>query len=267
MELLRNLDQQSFKYELTVDKNSSFKTALGGCLLILLIGISVLAFVAFGRDFINKTSPTIYSSYSKTNNPVIPNSQFKGYRMAGAVMQRGGASIEDQDRILELQSLIGITNPANEVTTVFTPYSPDVCIERKNYTESETQDLRSNFIGKAETYKCLSEKIDQDIYGAFGNPVFTIWIFAVNLCVNTTQNNYHCFPDEVINKRLEEFYLHLIFEEYYVNSNDYNAPLKRYYNKKLIRLSALSSRIDTLIFRAFEYISDNGFLIENKEKY
>jgi hypothetical protein len=267
MELLRNIDLQSFNYEFTVDKNSSFKTALGGCLIVLLIVISVLAFVAFGRDFINKTSPTIYSSYSKTDNPVIPKSQFKGYRIAGAAMYRGGASIEDQDRILEIQSLTGITNPANEVTTVFTPYFPDVCIERKNYTDSETQDLRSNFIGKPETYKCLSEKIDHDINGSFGNPVFTIWMFTINRCANSTQNNNHCFPDEVINQRLEEFYLHLIFEEYYINSNDYEAPLKRYYNKKLITLSARSTRIDTLYFRSFEYISDNGFLIESKQSY
>jgi hypothetical protein len=267
MKLLKSLDHQNFKYELTVDKNSSFKTALGGFLLILLTAVSILAFVAFGRDLVNKKNPIIYSSYNKTESQVIPNSQFKGYRLAGAVMYSGGLPIEDQDKMLEFKSVVAITNPANEETTVFKFYDSDTCINRKNYTEVETQDFMSNFIGKPETYKCLSEKIDEDLFGLFGNPEFTIWMFAVNRCVNSTTNDNNCYPDEIISEKLKEFYLHLIFEEYYINSNDYEAPLKRYYNKKIIRLSALSARQDTLIFRAFEYTSDNGFLVESKESY
>lgn len=131
----------------------------------------------------------------------------------------------------------------------------------------QKNELKESFIGEADTYKCLNESLEYDISGTFGDPKFVVWGFEVRRCVNTTENNNSCFPKELTDSRLKEFYLHLIFEGFYIDSNDFDKPVNFNYNKRIIRLGIFSSPIDIIYLRPFEYISDNGFLLEDKQYY
>ena len=101
----------------------------------------------------------------------------------------------------------------------------------------------------------------------FADSKFNMWILYVNYCKNTTENNFHCKSREEIQEIMKETYFYLTFTNFYIDSSDYQLPIKKTYTRVSIRSSASNNRRDTFHLRKFYYYSDNGLLLEDWKKH
>jgi len=66
---------------------------------------------------------------------------------------------------------------------------------------------------------------------------------------------------------MKEIYFQFIWSSYYIDSSNYQNPVKFSYENSLLRGSAMASRSDIFYYRIFNYYSDNGFILEDKSHY
>ena len=251
---MKQLDLISeFKSNILVDRDSLFRTSFGGCLTILIAVISALCIFGFGRELYSKNNPIVTTSdYIDSNSLKLDRSIFK---TAISPVKTGGELYQDLDKMIEVTSSSLIINPNNEPISSFSHSRAKKC---------KNSEMKNSFMNDEENYYCLSEKTNNNLEGSYGNSTFSVWIFYVNYCLNTTENNYHCKSREEIQKTMNEIYFQIVFTNFYIDSSDYNTPVKSNYNEIIIRSSATNYRFDAFFFKKFDFFSDNGFILKDK---
>lgn len=70
--------------------------------MILLTIITILSFVAFGRDLIARKSPIVYTANTVSLTKSLNKNYFKSFKAAIALTYPGGVQIPDIERMVDL---------------------------------------------------------------------------------------------------------------------------------------------------------------------
>lgn len=139
------------------------------------------------------------------------------------------------------------------------------CKENELFLENK-YNITSSLISQSSAYSCLDRSNENitNLEGSFGNPKFKMWRISIDYCKNTTENNNFCKTRQEIQRYLPVFFVHLIVSDYYLDSKDYEKPIKETYSTKILRVSSKNSRRDTFFYRTFSYFSDSGLILKEK---
>jgi hypothetical protein len=92
------------------------------------------------------------------------------------------------------------------------------------------------------------------------------WIFVISeKCKNSTSNNYHCKPPEVIDKYLAGGYLVMFVPDQTVLPTYYSNPIMSFVLNNYTTFASDVFREVWLNYKKLQIISDIGWLMEEKE--
>lgn len=262
---MRKLDAFPFTPTLHINSHFGFQTAFGGIISILLGIVTVLASAAFSVDVFTKTNPIVLSSDNVIQHPTIDKTLFKVF---AAPTLPGGVPILELEKYLnfriQMSDSDGLDKTRN-MTTFFTYFNLDKCQDSPVLQDSELN-LNNSLNAPLDNYYCLSGEDSRllDLYGSFGSNKFVMWKLIVETCQNSTLNNYSCKTPDQIKSKLGRFFIHFGLSTMYVDSNDYDNPLKRNFFTRIMRVSVFNYRNDIIFNRIVDYTTDSGFLLESK---
>ena len=122
--------------------------------------------------------------------------------------------------------------------------------------------------GELNTSYCL-KNFNLTLAGGYKYDKFSYIRLKIFPCVNTTENNNHCKPKEIINQYLSSTYISLIIKDIGLNPTNFTSPI-------LPTIQNLFTTIDKKFFREFilyfgvtEIQTDKGFFNEilDKQKF
>ena len=108
---------------------------------------------------------------------------------------------------------------------------------------------------------CINTTKDIYLQGSFGQPEWTYLNFEFNKCINSSENNYSCLPENEMNSVLDGGYVGLFVTDFSVYPNDYKNPL-HLYGKNIFTGFSVREYLDCWVYlRPIEINTDNGFII------
>lgn len=262
---MRKLDLFPFQPILHVDTNCGFMTSFGGGITILLGVTTILAIIEFSKDVFQKNEPFVISSDNVEFFPHFPKEHFQAFI---SPQMAGGIYIPESDRYVNVRVQIAdsdFTDKTRNSTTIFTYFDLVKCNETSMLNNSD-YNFGNLITSNLDGYYCLPGTDSRllDLQGTFGSSKFVIWKFIVESCTNSTLNNFKCKTPEDIKLKLAKFYIHFGLSTFYVDTNDYNSPLKKSFLSRFMRVSTFNYRNDVIFSRLVDYITDSGFILEDK---
>ena len=120
----------------------------------------------------------------------------------------------------------------------------------------------------------LENKVDLDLFycikpnststeGYWGNAINQYVKIYINKCVNTTQNNNHCYSEREIDQTIKGSLLSMFWRNSMLQMKDYNSPIASNFDNQYFSLNVeltftLFVNLRTLLFQ-----DDKGFLLED----
>ena len=157
-------------------KNSSWhKSNIGGLMTFILLVITILCFIGFGIDIVQRKRPQIYNSKAINNMNTLEKNKTI---FAFAPMLRGGKKIEDIYR--KINPLVYYVEVNAGKDTKYTLVPLVSCMETEVF-KSNFMNITGVLIGKAETYLCMSDEFNLPWIGKFGNGISSYYEFYFKL--------------------------------------------------------------------------------------
>ena len=257
---MKNLDFITYLPTIKFEKSEGIKTVFGSILTILMCMISIFSFSAFGKDLFLKKAPITRYSSEIAANLTIQNSDV--FIPIGFVM-RGGAPIDDIERRLEVfYGKFDVEN-GRPLYSYYQFFRGVQCSKHSKPFIENKQNIHSFLGGPQERYWCPPEEFRFDIEGVYGSSKVLSWDIHVRACVNTTENNNHCFPKSNNDEYLKLFFTHIVASSNLVNPSDLENPITPIFITKWARSSSHVSRQEVLFYKAVKFISDEGFILES----
>lgn len=262
---MKAIDLNGYKTSLSINNSNSFKTKIGGFLTILLSLLTLLSIIAFGRNLIYRTNPIVNISYNFIQTPILnKNIPFLFFN----VMTSRAIEIPNLNRMI-YYSLVMIDADGNRngPKVIYTYLNLISCNETEHF-QNNVHNITNYLLSTPSLYKCVnhSDPNLQDMEGSYGNSRSVSWAIYGEICKNTTANNNFCLPRETIEKELNSYRSQIGIFNYYIDSNDYENPLKPTFYSTVFRSSLYNSRQDIYFLSLVDYYSDNGFILDSNNK-
>jgi len=263
--IFKSFDRTDYFTKLTFQNEVHFKTIFGGILTLCLGIITILCIIGFGLDLVKKNKSSVVMADFIDPLPRLEREEFE---FAISFMIKGGVPIENFERMFNVLTTYGITDNDSEEITSWTTKSMVKCSSIDGFNSSERyKKMSSEFISYPETYFCLPPNFDTPLEYSFGSPKFTTLEIVVQYCQNTTDYNKCMTREEIQQSGYEFFYTQLVYKTNYIDSSDFQNPVKEIFDAKLFRIAINSFRTDFPVFKGLEYSSDNGILLDSTQTY
>jgi hypothetical protein len=148
-----------------------------------------------------------------TNQTISDSTYNKGYRLAIGI-NYGAIAYEKEDADRLVYFVLRYTRSMPETGIPVKQFYPinDYCLNDPNKTQAQKDEFRNQTMTDPSKYRCMAEE-PLPLRGNGNDPTRDRWLIDVRRCVNTTENNNHCFPNEVIDEKIENrTFLHVIYE-------------------------------------------------------
>lgn len=263
MKNLRFFDQLSKKPELLINGNARPLNYLGiffglGLISSLIISFIICIFLIIQRGKIN----VIYNVESNLDNFI----EFNDVQFSLIPTDNNGNNIKDADRLYELKSLfVDYEIIDKKPKLIVKPIPLEECENNYNKIGAFNDSLMINAYKKIA--RCLNMKKNNiTLHGNTipGNAFSTI-NFYLNKCVNTTKKT-DCFPNEEIDKRLNNIKLAVNIGDFDVNTKNQTDPFIPVRRGFLKQFSSTISRKHFYEINNIDFFSDNGLFFESFEK-
>lgn len=256
----KKIDFISEEVGFEVESSRIYKTNFGAFITLLIIITSIIVAFMIGNEVYERKTPNISSSSNYLSNS---NFTLKDYPLFFLVSDTNGKFIKDYDKYLEF-----IYYKFNR-TNSLTDYSAKI-----NKVASKcTMESFNAFIGKIDnttllsyvdmpTY-CVSWDEEDFIKNDYAYTNSSYLNFAFQTCQNKEINN--CAED--IDQMLKEIYVRLFYMNSYEDSLDYKNPIKYYIDVISQQITSSSLKRNYVKFTNNEFVSDNGWLFDDKKEY
>lgn len=172
-------------------------------------------------------------------------------------------SLEEGPVNPKIASMVPVLWKYNKYESEITEIKLEKCELDKHFSKKIYGNVFKN-LGKND-FRCLSQ--DQGNLTLSFNK--TDWsgayiILYVKTCINTTENNNYCFPQEEIDKAMtnSSYYLSMLLDNTAIDHYNLTNPLKTSFYYKQMKLS-YNARSDYYIYwKPIEYTTDRGWLFE-----
>lgn len=252
MESLIKFDFMSPKVGFTINKNETYKTYIGFSLTIVYLLLTILAFVAFGRDLFERRRPSVVYNKDLTKASIYRfNSSNIIFTLYDGNSQEPITNIEQK---LFFYWELFYNYPSGYDT--YTYYFSKCSKETLDYFNETLTIERSN-------YFCLNEGTEVVARGSRSDKFFYSSRIQVDYCENEKFNKTDCLPIETIKKELpKRIAMAFNIDDYFVNSLFRNPLVKNIFQ------TSINSSVENwgrIIFDMImvDFSSDEGWIIES----
>jgi hypothetical protein len=265
MKVMQSLDIIGPEIKIQIDKNDSFKSICGFLSTILLIILSILAFVGFGRDIFENQDPS-----TMFNKEVAPNSARYTLNTSEFTFMWTIADLQNNikpgDGYFTSYFIGQETSPqilketGNSLKETY--YQFEKCSEKRILDDKVKQKLNADIT----KYYCFPENMIAPMKGnnADGNK-FNLKM-VVDICVNTTANNNSCKPPEEIVKYLSAVNMYVVFSDTIIDNYNYTDPGQRSYVAQIITSNPNTFARNVFLFKNVRYYTDQGWILEERRE-
>lgn len=169
---MRSIDLMGPQPKLFINKSTRYQTIFGGFLTILIGFLSILCFIGFGIDIIQRKSPLTTFNKEYIETPILNgNDTFFAY----GVMKIYGYPIENLSQKLKFYFELAYTNAVDQANVI------SKTTRVKMVPCSETEKFKNNFLNvtakllsQIDMYMCPPDSFKPDLEGKFGDSIFKI---------------------------------------------------------------------------------------------
>ena len=256
----QKIDAFGATFELNFDNQLKFKSPFGGILTILMVCVLILAFFFLISDMILKNNP-FYSSRILSNalRPNLTLSINNGF----LIEDEYGNAIRNYLRIFSIKLIyydlhyewdkdgFAHSNYTTQNLSLFDCTEEDFSPEnKKSYDDNN---LRFGV--------CFNDT--QKIGGYFDSPYAKFVVIGVSRCVNSSENNYSCLPQEEINELMfssKQFQISMYYEDLSYDAKNYSSPLSPFMRVKSYFIDPDFTKVQNIFFQEYKVFTDNGII-------
>lgn len=256
--LFINLDFMSEALAFENNGSKNFKSCLGALVSMLVIVVSIIISSFFSIELVERKLP-ITSSYSN----YIDNSEFdlKNFPLFFMISDTAAKALVNYEDYFDVYA--GILNRTNSIKNTY-----DFYIHKSKRCIKEDLSVLEKYIGEEELMRILKLPI---ICFNYENDSVIKNDFAYTNSSYVNLNFEYCNPNvrkcaDDIKQRQNDFYIRTYFVNNYVNTFDYSNPINFFLDSHLQQVSSGVMRRNFIRFTINQFISDNGWLLENKNE-
>jgi len=244
------------------EKISSY---FGLILTVLYVGISLGIFIYYTSRTLRHLDLSVYDStiYSKEIPSVNLNSSDLLYFALAIEIPSTAARFIDET-IYTVKALYS-DSTKNENGTFETNELRELKVEKCQQEKfgSNYQHLFTN--GEFNNSYCIN-KFDFDLRGGFIYENISLINIDIYPCKNSTENNFHCKPQEVIDSFLKGGYFSILLKDIGLNPNNYSYPILPTVQDIYTTISSQFFRNLILYYEIIEIKTDSGIFFENIQR-
>lgn len=257
--MIKKIDFVGYTPKVYFSEQTKFGTVLGGFFTIILLVLTILATIGFGRDIIERKNPTVLTS----NTFIEPSLNLdQGIAIGYRLFYTGGKLIPDLDRLVDIFVLHSVFRPDLSAAQV-TRYETIKCREAEIY-KANVLNITS-LMGNPDDYYCVPNNITFALMGKYGAPINNHMHLRIGICKNSTLNNNRCFPDSVIRQKLASFFVSFLYKDSYIDSKDFEDPVKYYLTSNTLKSSSNNFRQDAYLYKNVSFSSDSGLIMPDSK--
>jgi hypothetical protein len=260
---LTNLDLIGPVPSLYYNSKPKYQSVIGGVFTILTGLLSILAFVGFGYNLLAKQNPvSVYSRELNTELKIKYNDTF--FLFAPHLPYGGRVNVDFARKFKMTFRYINTDGQSPERAsniTYFVERKMVPCAEVQKYKDN-LYDIKSQLVMPLEDYYCISDDFDIPLTDKFGTAKFGMYGIYLDYCDNSTMNGT-CYPIDQVKSMYSMLNMHMISLTYYIDSKDYEKPLKPSYVSNIHIGSTTGSRTDTYFFKNTDVKTDEGWILES----
>lgn len=267
MSWLKKIDITAPEVKLNVQGLESYKSKSGGILSLLLGILTILAFIAFGRDIIEKKNPNVQLNI-KDNPDRKYNYNSNEFTIMFAVTDNKDFSpILEVERKMNLYFNVRNTNASNVSNDTTGSNLIDLNIPLIPCTlEKSDPDVLPNMIVDISNYWCVPPNVNYDLINGLGEGTAQWFRIQMEICKNTTENNNLCYPADVIYKELSVINVHYILSDNFIDSFDYNSPGKKTFISGFLKGGANTWTRTVYWYKNIFFDTDTNWILQNFNK-
>lgn len=253
----RFLDFVGYNPKIHFQEKNKFRTAIGGIFTSIIIILTILATISFGKDIYQRTEPIVLLNKNFIEpERNVTQELILGYRL----FYTGGVKIADLDKLVDIFVVHTVFDP-KLAQAFLTRYEVIKCgeseIYKKNYLNITT------LMGNPDDYLCVPNNTTLYLKGKYGSPLNNHMHLRIGICKNSTENNNKCFPDDVIRKKMTSFFVSFFYRDAYIDAKDYENPVKYYITSNTLKSSAYTFRQDSYLFKDVTFSTDSGVILSD----
>jgi hypothetical protein len=264
--MLKNLDLIATDIGLNYRGKTKYKSLIGGTLSILIISLTIVGLIYFGRELYEKRNPIMISS---TNfNPMPSNSSLNPENFPFFLaVQDYSNNLEYfiDDTIYEMTAriykrIVFEDQQGNVKANITkTNIKLEQCSWKKHFYNMEY--IFGNYL--IEKAWCIRPEDNHFIKGEFNVDEFYELQFFVTPCWNRTENNNSCKSQVEIAKRLDRSYVVYNYGYYFLSPKNFTTPLKRRNKEMFSRITTYTFKKVFSYMKKLNFTTDSGLVFED----
>ena len=217
--LFINCDLFGKTQSFTIASNSSYQTYFGALVSVVVVGVLTYLFFYFGLEvFLRKKPSVIITTYNDDDPPetLLDDSQ---NIMTLALQNLDYNSYINESIYTVNGTVVTMTPGENGFEFKYEPFYLMKCSEYKfKFLEDYFTSLDLNNL------YCLNTSTPYKLKGDFAKPQWTYLQIHFDYCVNSTENNNSCMPEEEIKSRLSGGYIGMFISHVSVVPTNFLQP-------------------------------------------
>jgi len=258
---IRCTDFLGYNFNIRINRESGYKSVLGGVLSIFIIILSSIMIFYLGIEIIQKKEPIVLNSniQNKDFGPydILFKSQIQfliGLEFANFTYYYDESiyTVSAEESTVEYQEINGTTTQILKTR----PIRLRKCSEI--YTNSDVEEDNLNI--PLDLFVCVDPEEKAQIQGFWGSRISKSLKVKLNKCQNSTNYKVKCRSKKEIDNYIQNGVLSIYTSDYLVDHKNLTNPTKKYFRDVYNYLSGNYGLIYVIAYSDFLFKSDTGFL-------
>lgn len=260
---IKKADFMSSSPNLKIEGQPAYQTVFGGIVNISLVIITIIGIVYFGQELWVKREPLVVVSSMQVDSLGPFKFQVGGF-MVFIGLEFPNHTYYTNERILTVTATHEVNRflETGGQNYTITPIELGLC---KNYY---TQDqISSDVRVDIRNFYCIKPN-QVNITGYWGAKKNDVVKYSIQKCVNTTLNNNHCFPEEIIDSYVQGGILSMFTTNSFLDMNSPDNPVVLKLQNLIASLNLNFTFSYFYKIKSLKFVDDKGFLLQDfKESY
>jgi hypothetical protein len=264
--LFHNIDYFSCPVQITFNDREKYSTILGKILSIIIYCVTLALIVSSWSSLFNrqnpKTSTTItYKKISPLMNLTELNSIYIALFQTSDFLPFNDPSyLSFETNLFEVKRFEN-----GSASFSYVPLKTKNCSDYREIFKAKgfEKDYDGNYLDQGV---CIDLKARDIVLGGnFASNYFSNFVYNLKKCVNSTDSNIICKPQEDIDKKIKGGFFQFFYFDNFVDLNNYSKVFTEYLIHYYIVLDPKSSKFVDAYFKYVNVSSDIGLIFEEKK--
>jgi len=267
MKFIRQIDIFDKEVKFSIDKESTYKTFIGGLLTIFVILSSLALLWYFGKDIYERAQPYQNNFYKFLNNYPYYQINETNFELGISVYDSNDDKIDDPRYFSYIADIKNVKYDSNTDKTnlKFTPQSiircKDKTLDPKYYTPADVSLLSESYCSEFDTLMGGNEDLNT------GANLPRVAMIRCNK-EDEIKYDFQCYTDQEIESKFGLYVtVYLIYQTDYYRPNDiYNPIIKKFEQKEFFIRSTKTSYKSYFTYSTAKLYTDKGLLFDDDQE-